>query len=74
MSLQVGDERTDSAVVLVSETLALRFGAALPLPEQECLAAAVNTHLEALGHAVAVENDLFPSTHAHIDDDDAILF
>jgi hypothetical protein len=68
----IDDERTDTAILLCTACgHNVRFGNHLPLREQERVVATINSHLtKRLNQQVAVENDLFPSTHAHIDVDD----
>ena len=73
VSLEViDDERTDTAILLCTACgHNVRFGSHLPRKEQQWVAATVNDHIaRRLRLPVTVENDLFPSTHAHIDVDD----
>lgn len=68
----VDDDRTDTAILLCTACgHHVRFGNQLPRKEQEWVVATINSHLaRRLRQKVSVENDLFPSTHAHIDVDD----
>eukprot|EP00892_Ulva_mutabilis_P000975 jgi/Ulvmu1/10879/UM007_0055.1 len=50
----------------------VQLGEALPIAEQEYVGAAINRHLEAVSGAVTLENDLYPSTAAAIDNYNSI--
>lgn len=56
-----------TALELVAGSERMQLGEALPLAEQEYVGAVINRHLEAVSGPVAVENDLYPSTAAAID-------
>lgn len=56
-----------TALELVAGAEHVQLGESLSLAEQEYVGAVINRHVEATARDVAVENDLFPSTAAAID-------
>lgn len=56
-----------TALELVAGAERMQLGEALPLAEQEYIGAVINRHLEAVAGTVSLENDLYPSTAAAID-------